>query len=48
MLYVFVNKQRDKVWYATYNKADMKEFCRYKTVKLAARYFDDVEIYEVL
>lgn len=36
MLYVFVNKEQDKV------------YTRYKKIKLVARYFNDVEIYEVV
>lgn len=47
MLYIFVNEVRDQVYYATYNEDDAKQFCRYKNVKFAARYWDDVEIYEV-
>lgn len=48
MLYVFVNKERNKVYYATYDKSRAKEYAMYKEIKLMARYFDDVEIYEVM
>lgn len=48
MLYVFVNKEQDEVYYATYNESRVKEYTRYKKIKLVARYFNDVEIYEVV
>ena len=48
MLYVFVNKEQDKVYYATYNESRVKEYTRYKKIKLVARYFNDIEIYEVV
>lgn len=48
MLYVFVNKEQDIVYYATYNESSVKEYTRYKKIKLVTRYFNDVEIYEVV
>lgn len=48
MLYVFVDKERSIVFYATYNKEDTKRFAKYKTIKLASKYFEDVIIYEVI
>lgn len=48
MLYVFVNKEQDTVYYATYDESSVKEYTRYKKIKLVARYFNDVEIYEVV
>lgn len=48
MLYVFVNKERNAVYYATYDKSSAKEYAMYKEIKFVARYFDDVEIYEVV
>lgn len=47
MLYVFVDETQDIVFYATYNKEDAERYSKYKTIKLKARYWDDVEIYEV-
>lgn len=47
MLFVFVNKERNEVLYATYNEDSTKRFCKYKKIKLAERYFDNVEIWEV-
>lgn len=47
MLYIFVDKEQSQVYYATYNKDSMEQFCRYKQVELTARYWDDVEIYEI-
>lgn len=44
MLYVFVGNEQCHVYYATY---DVKQFRRYKQVELVARYWGDVEIYEV-
>lgn len=48
MLYVFVNKEQTEVYYATYDHEMMQQFCRYRQIKLVARYFNDVEIYAVL
>lgn len=48
MLYIFVDSKRETVLYATYDYNMAKGFIKYKTVKLAVKYFDDVEIYEVL
>lgn len=48
MLFVFVNKERDEVLYATYDEDIVKQFYKHKIIRLAARYFNDVEIYEVL
>lgn len=47
MLLVFVNKERDKVLYATYDEDSAKQFYKHKRIRLAARYFNDVEIWEV-
>ena len=47
MLYVFVDESEDVVFYATYNKEDAERFAKYKQVRLRAKYWDDVEIYEV-
>lgn len=47
MLYVFVDESEDVVLYATYNKEDAERFAKYKQVRLRAKYWDDVEIYEV-
>ena len=47
MLLVFVNKERDKVLYATYDEDSAKQFYKRKRIRLAARYFNDVEIWEV-
>lgn len=44
MIYVVVNKDRDVVWYATYNKDDL---LRFGDLELVATYWDEVEIYEV-
>ena len=46
MLYVFV--QGYDVLFATYDHDTANKFCRFKTIRLRERYFDDVEIYEVL
>lgn len=48
MLYVFVDREESHVFYATYDENDVKTFCRYNEVKLKAKYFDDVVIYEVI
>ncbi len=48
MLLVFVNKERNEVLYATYDEDSAKQFYKYKKIKLAERYFDDVEIWEVV
>lgn len=48
MLYVFVDEKQEVVYYATYNKENAERFTKYKQVKLKARYWDDVEIYEVI
>lgn len=48
MLYVFVNKEQDKVYYATYDENRANEYRMFHKIKLVARYFNDVEIYEVL
>lgn len=48
MLLVFVNKTRDVVVFATYDYDEAIDFVNKHKVKLAARYFNDVEIYEVL
>lgn len=48
MLYVFVNHEQDTAYYATYSESSVKEYTRYKKIKLVARYFNDVEIYEVV
>lgn len=47
MLYVFVNKEQDKVYYSTYDENRANEYRMFHKVKLVARYFNDVEIYEV-
>lgn len=47
MLLVFVDKERTEVLYATYNEDSAKRFCKYKKIKLAERYFNAVEIWEV-
>lgn len=44
MLYLVVNKDRDVVWLATYNKDDL---LRFGDLELVARYWDEAEIYEV-
>lgn len=48
MLFVFVNHERDKVYYATYDENRANEYRMFHKVKLVARYFNDVEIYEVV
>lgn len=48
MLIVFVNHERDKIYYATYDENKANEYCIYNRVKLAGRYFNDVEIWEVV
>lgn len=48
MLYVFVDNEQCHVYYATYDEADARRFCRCTQCKLVARYWDDVEIYEVI
>lgn len=48
MLLVFVNHERDKVYYATYDENRANEYRMFHKVKLVARYFNDVEIYEVV
>lgn len=48
MLYVFVHKEREAVYYATYNKEEAEWFAKDKTIKLASKYFEDVIIYEVI
>ncbi len=48
MLYVFVNKERTIVYFATYDKMDASLYMKGHDVKLATRLFDDVEIYEVV
>lgn len=48
MLYVFVNKERTIVYFATYDKVDATLYIKEHDVKLATRLFEDVEIYEVI
>lgn len=36
MLLVFVNKERDKVLYATYDEDSAKHFYKHKRIRLAA------------
>lgn len=48
MLYVFVDEKQEDVFYATYNKEDADRYAKYKTIELKARYWDEVEIYEVV
>lgn len=47
MLYIFVNKERNKVHYVTRDKDSAKQFYRNKKAEFVARYFDNIEIYEV-
>lgn len=48
MLYVFVNHEQDKVYYATYDENRANEYRTLHKIRLVARYFTDVEIYEVV
>lgn len=34
MLYVFVNKEQDTVYYATYDESRVKQYTRYKKLNL--------------
>lgn len=47
MLFVFVNKERNKVIWATYDENRANEYRMFHKVKLGARYFNDVEIWVV-
>lgn len=47
MLYVVVNKEQNKVFYATYDPELFRKFCKYLDVELQIRLFNDVEIYTV-
>lgn len=46
MLYVFV--QGYDVLFVTYDRDSANQFSKYKSIRLRERYFNDVEIYEVL
>ena len=48
MLYIIVNKEQDRVYYATYDKVKFDYYCNIHPVKLIAVYWSDVSIYEVL
>lgn len=47
MLYVFVNKEQNKVFKATYDENKAIDYIILKNAKLVARYFSDVEIWAV-
>lgn len=47
MLYVFVDDEQCHVYYATYDEDSAKQLRENVDTKLVARYWDDVEIYEV-
>lgn len=47
MLYVFVDNEQCHVYYATYDESEAKKIHERLNTKLVARYWDDVEIYEV-
>ena len=48
MLYVFVNKERTVVYFATYDIDDALNYSKKHNVELAEAYFDSVEIYAVI
>lgn len=48
MLYVFVNHERNKVLYATYDEDKAIDYAIFKDARFACKYFEDVTIYEVL
>lgn len=48
MLYIFVDNERCHVFYATYDEDDANKFMKNVETQFAARYWDDVEIYEVI
>lgn len=47
MLYVFVDSEQNHVFYATYDKIDFELIRQRLNTELVAKYWDDVEIYEV-
>lgn len=47
MLYVFVNKEQDTVYYATYDKDKAIDYAILNNAVFSAKYFEDVEIWAV-
>ena len=48
MLYVFVDKEQRHVYYATYDESEANKIRQRLDTTLVVRYWDDVEIYEVI
>lgn len=48
MLYIIVNKEQDRVYYATYDKVKFGSYYSIHPVKLIAVYWNEVSIQEVI